>query len=176
MSCNKNPYKLNNCFLIGPTGPTGATGPTGPTGPSGQSTVAAFGSKYDTTETPITLTQNVQSTLTLNTNGLLSNITSTSSNTLTIVDDGTYKIDYQFQGSSSAAGTLTLEVTKNATSISNSTISKNITANTDESLTGSIIVELQSGDEIGLALESSVAATVTPTSGTSTYLNIIKIS
>lgn len=175
MSCNKNPYKLNNCFLIGPTGPTGATGPTGPTGPAGQSTVVAFGSKYDTTETPISLTQDVQTTLTLNTNGILSNITSSSTSSLTIVDDGTYKIDYQFQGSSSAAGTLTLEVTKNATSVSNSTISKSVTASTDETLTGSIIIDLQSGDEIGLTLESSVAATVTPTSGTSTYLNIIKL-
>ena len=41
---------------------------------------------------------------------------------------------------------------------------------------GSIIVTLQNSDEIALALESSTNATVTPTSGTSAYLNIVKLA
>jgi len=90
--------------------------------------------------------------------------------------DGTYKIDYLFQGSSDNAATLTLDVTKNAAQLAGSTITKDITPNSDESLQGSVIVPLQNGDEIAIALEASTDITLTPTSGTSTYLNITKLA
>lgn len=165
--------------LQGPAGNTGAqgeTGPTGPTGPAASNALDAFASKYDATENTINLTANTQSAVPLATTGVLKNITGNNANTLTITSDGTYKIDYLFQGSSNAAATLTLDVTKNTTQIAGSTITKEVTANSDESLQGSIIVTLQNGDEIALALESSTNATLTPTSGTSAYLNIVKLA
>lgn len=162
--------------IAGNTGAQGETGPTGPTGPAASNALDAFASKYDATENTINLTASTQSVVPLTTTGVLKNITGNNANTLTITSDGTYKIDYLFQGSSNTAATLTLDVTKNTTQIAGSTITKEVTANSDESLQGSIIVTLQNGDEIALALESSTNATVTPTSGTSAYLNIVKLA
>ncbi len=163
----------------GPTGATGATGPTGPTGPAGPastSSIEAYGSKYDTTSNNINLTANQESTVPLGNTGPVSNIESTSTNALTITEDGTYKIDYLFQGSSSAAITLTLELTKSTTPIVSSSITKDIEANKDVTLSGSIIIDLQTDDEIGLGLEGSSDATISPTDGTSAYINIIKLA
>lgn len=162
--------------IQGLQGPQGIQGPTGPTGPAGTSDTSAFGTKYDTAENNIELTANTQTAVPLATTGALSGITGANANTLTINENGTYKIDYLFQGSSSVAATLTLEVTRNTTRIPGSTITKDIPINTDESLQGSIIVALTSNDEIGLSLESSVTATISPTSGTSTYLNITRLA
>lgn len=152
-----------NCYIVGPTGPTGPEA------------VSTFGSRYDTTENTIALTANTRSTIPLTAIGPATNITTETENALTIPEDGTYKIDYFFQGSTSAEGNLTLEVISNATRIAGSTVTKDVSANEDETLVGSIITVLNQGDVITLGIESSVTATVAPTSGTGAYLNIIKL-
>ena len=178
---------------IGPTGPTGPagpqglqgaagiqgeigpTGPTGPTGPSGENSLS-YGSKYDTTTDTISLTENIDSAIPLTTTGLLSGITGANANTLTITEDGIYKIDYFFSGSPSTEATLTLSVSQNTNPINSSNIIKEISANTDDELSGSIIINLSANDEIGLSLSSNVTATISTSTGTNAYLNIIKIA
>ena len=178
---------------IGPTGPTGLTGPTGPqgiqgvagaqgeigptgpTGPSGESSLS-YGSKYDTTTDTISLTADTDSPVPLTTTAPLSGITGTNANTLTITANGVYKIDYFFNGSPNVEATLTLSVSQNSNTISSSTIIKEVQANTDDILNGSIIVSLSANDEIGLSLSSNVNATVSTADGTNAFINIVRLS
>ena len=162
--------------LTGNTGPQGETGPTGPTGPSAVIPTNIYGRKYDTTQTPITLQANVSQDVPLGSNGPSNGITLETQNKLTIPTNGTYKIDYYFSGSASASTDVTLSVEQNETTISNTTIGKNLTANTNTDFTGSTINNLNANDQIGLTIESTNAATISPSSDTSAYLNIVKIS
>lgn len=164
---------INYVGVIGTTGPTGPTGPTGATGPA---ITSVYGSKYNTSADTITLTQDVLSNVNLGTSGPNAGITNTNTNTLTINEDGIYQISYFFQGASSATGELTIELTRNTNPITSTSIIKDVTANKDESFNGSTIISLSAGDEIGLGISSSVAATITPASGTNAYLNITKIA
>ena len=162
--------------LTGNTGPQGETGPTGPAGPSAVIPTNTYGRKYDTTQTPITLQANVSQDVPLGSNGPSNGITLETQNKLTIPTNGTYKIDYYFSGSASANTDVTLSVEQNETTISNTTIGKNLTANTDTDFIGSTINNLNANDQIGLTIESTNAATISPSSDTSAYLNIVKIS
>lgn len=73
-------------------------------------------------------------------------------------------------------GDVTVSVRQNATSIGSTTISKSVTANVDSDFVGSTINSFSEGDQIGLAIESTVATTISPASDTSAYLNIVKIA
>lgn len=167
---------------IGPQGPqgiqglTGETGPAGPAGPAGTTQISAYGSKYDSGGNNITLTENVFSTIPLNSSGPLTGMTGETTNALTITETGVYKIDYYFQGSPNVKSTLTFEVIQNTNPISSSTIIKEVEANADESFNGSVIVNLTANDKINLGLESNVATEVSPSTGTNAYLNIVKLS
>ena len=165
---------LDDLFYRG-TGPRGNTGPAGPTGPTGPESVSIYGSRYDATENTIAATANTSTVIPLTTIGETMGITSETENALTINENGIYKIDYLFQGSSNVQGDLTLEVMNNNNQIKGSTITKEVTANNDATLVGSVITPLNAGDKITLSIESSVTATLTPTSGTSVYLNIVKL-
>lgn len=164
---------------IGPQGPQGIqglTGETGPAGPAGTTQISAYGSKYDSGGNNITLTENVFSTIPLNSSGPLTGMTGETTNALTITETGVYKIDYYFQGSPNVKSTLTFEVIQNTNPISSSTIIKEVEANADESFNGSVIVNLTANDKINLGLESNVATEVSPSTGTNAYLNIVKLS
>lgn len=167
---------LNFSIPRGATGPTGPQGEIGPTGPAGAEYANEYASIYSTANDNITLTQDVLSTIPLVSTGPNQTLTPTPANNITVPETGTYKIDYFFQGATSTNGELTLEVTQNANPINSTSIIKDATANVDESIYGSAIVNLTANDQIGLGLSSSVAATVTPSSGTNAYLNIIKLS
>ena len=136
-----------------PRGATGPAGPAGPQGPTGISTTNTYGRKYDTNL-----------------------ITQGTTNKLTIPATGIYKIDYYFSGSSNAATELTLNVKQNDNSLDSTTISKNVTQNQNTDFTGSTILNLTENDQIGLALQATDAATITPESGTSAYINIVRIA
>lgn len=175
---------------IGPTGPTGAagaigpqgiqgpTGPTGPTGPRGEtiSQTNTYGRKYDTTQTGITLEANISQDIPLGSNGPANGITLGTQNKLTIPTTGVYKVDYYFSGSASTNTEVTINLKQNATPIGSTTIGKNLTANVDTDFVGSTINAFTAGDQIGLSIESTDAATISPASDTSAYLNIVRIS
>lgn len=164
---------------IGPAGPSGAVGPTGPTGPTGPSATVVtntYGRKYDTTENTITLETNISQDVPLGSNGPSNGITLNNQNKLTIPTDGMYKVDYYFSGSPSVNAEVTLNVKQNDTPIGSTTVSKDVTANVDADFVGSTINNFKANDQIGLALESTSAVTITPSSGTSAYLNIVRIS
>lgn len=160
----------------GPTGPAGPIGPTGPAGPSGTTETNTYGRKYDTSQTPLTLTENTPQDVPLASNGLASGITQETANKLTIPSSGIYKIDYYFSGNSNTATDVTLTLNQNATTVSNATISKSLAANADTALIGSTINNFNANDKIGLQIEATNNATITPSSDTSAYLNIVKIA
>ena len=162
--------------VAGPSGAQGLQGPTGPTGPAAEIPTNTYGRKYDTTENNITLEQNISQDIPLGSNGPSNGITLETQNKLTIPTTGIYKVDYYFSGSASTNADVTVNVKQNSTPIGSTTINKNLTANVDADFVGSTINSFTAGDKIGLSIESTVAATISPASDTSTYLNIIKIS
>lgn len=162
--------------VAGPSGEQGPTGPTGPTGPAAEIPTNTYGRKYDTTENSITLEQNIAQDIPLGSNGPSNGITLETQNKLTIPTTGIYKVDYYFSGSASTAADVTVNVKQNATPIGSTTINKSLTANVDADFVGSTINSFTAGDKIGLSIESTAAATISPASDTSAYLNIIRIS
>ena len=172
----------------GPTGPTGPqglqglqgiqgpTGPTGPAGPAGPTAIETYGRKYNTSTDNISLETNIAQNIPLGNNGPTNNITTATLNTLTITENGVYLVEYGFSGSSSTNATLTVEVNQNANAISGTSIVKTVTANNNTDFNSSTINSFAVGDEIGLSINSSTAATITPANGTNAYLNIVRIS
>ena len=169
----------------GPTGPTGPqglqgiqgpTGPTGPTGPAGPTAIETYGRKYNTSTDNISLETNIAQNIPLGNNGPTNNITTATLNTLTITENGVYLVEYGFSGSSSTNATLTVEVNQNANAISGTSIVKTVTANNNTDFNSSTINSFAVGDEIGLSINSSTTATITPANGTNAYLNIVRIS
>ena len=171
--------------IQGPTGPTGPQGlqglqgiqgPTGPTGPAGPTAIETYGRKYNTSTDNISLETNIAQNIPLGNNGPTNNITTATLNTLTITENGVYLVEYGFSGSSSTNATLTVEVNQNANAISGTSIVKTVTANNNTDFNSSTINSFAVGDEIGLSINSSTAATITPANGTNAYLNIVRIS
>lgn len=160
----------------GATGPQGPQGIQGPIGPAGITETSTYGRKYETSQTPLSLTASVSQDVPLATNGLANQITQETENKLTIPTTGIYKIDYYFSGSSNTATDVTISVNQNTTPISNTTIGKSLTANQDTDFVGSTIANLNANDKIGLSIEATNTATISPSSDTSAYINIIKIA
>ena len=163
----------------GPTGPQGPQGPqgnTGPAGPAGVTETTTYGRKYDTSQTPLTLTGSVSQDVPLASNGPANGITQETTNKLTIPANGIYKIDYYFSGSTNTTTDVTITLNQNTTPISNTTINKNLTANIDTDFVGSTIANFNANDKIGLSIEATNTATISPSSDTSAYINIIKIA
>ncbi len=147
-----------------------ATGPTGPTA------IETYGRKYNTSTDNISLETNIAQNIPLGNNGPTNKITTATQNTLTITENGVYLVEYGFSGSSSTNATLTVEVKQNANAIGSTSIVKTVTANNNTDFNSSTINSFAVGDEIGLSIKSSTAATITPANGTNAYLNIVRIS
>ena len=160
----------------GAQGEVGATGPTGPTGPAAVAQTSTYGLKYDTTANPITLEANIAQDVPLGSNGPSNGITLGTQNKLVIPTDGIYKVEYFFSGGASTNTEVTLNVKQNANPIGSTTITKNLTANVDTDFVGSTINTFNANDQVGLSIKSTNAATISPASDTSAYLNIVKIS
>lgn len=160
----------------GPQGLQGLQGIQGPTGPTGPTAIETYGRKYNTSTDNISLETNIAQNIPLGNNGPTNNITTVTQNTLTITENGVYLVEYGFSGSSSTNATLTVEVNQNANAISGTSIVKTVTANNNTDFNSSTINSFAVGDEIGLSINSSTAATITPANGTNAYLNIVRIS
>ena len=167
--------------IQGPAGPQGERGPqgdpgqTGPQGPAGPAAIAVYGAKRDSAGNDITLTSNVVSNVPLAITGPLAGITGETTNALTITEDGTYKIDYYFQGSTNTQGDVTLAVYKNSNEINGTDIAKELQVNEEQSFNGSVITTLNANDVITLGLESATGMQISPATNTNAYLNIIKL-
>lgn len=135
-----------------------------------------YGRIYDATETPIALVASTPQEVPLGSIGEVNNIITTTLNRLTIPSNGVYLIDYYFSASPSANASVTVELTQNTTSISNTSVTRSMTTGNDSIFSSSTIIKLNKGDEIALSIDSTTGVTVTPSSGTSAYINILKIA
>lgn len=158
----------------GPQGLQGIQGPTGPAGPAGPTAIETYGRKYNTSTDNISLETNIAQNIPLGNNGPTNKITTATQNTLTIAENGVYLVEYGFSGSSSTNATLTVEVKQNANAIGSTSIVKTVTANNNTDFNSSTINSFAVGDEIGLSIKSSTAATITPANGTNAYLNLLE--
>ncbi len=116
------------------------------------------------------------STVPLNSSGPLSGISGEQANILTVNKNGIYLINYGFTGKSSASTSLTVEVVQNSNPVASSSLIRDVTANSIEAFSGSVIAMLSAGDEINLGIEATDSATVTPSSGTNAYLTISQLA
>ncbi len=159
----------------GPTGPTGATGPTGPAGEDGA--IEAFGGAYDTSVGVITLSPNTPVTIPLDSPMPLLNVT-VADNAVTVESAGIYEINYMLSGTAALGNTgdLTLSVRNNGAAIPSTEITQRVTTNDSVEMTGSVIVELDAGDSLTLALETELTATFNLNTTTNATLSVKKLS
>ncbi len=167
---------------IGPTGPTGATGadgaigPTGPTGADGTANLNAYGGLYNNTPQTINLTLGGTTQLPLPSNMPSQNVTYTPANSITAPVAGVYEINYFTNISAALGTTVTMSVRRNGTAIPDATISRALSVGVGSIYNGSIIIDLNAGDVIDMALSALLAVGVTLGSGVNTTLTIKQIN
>lgn len=168
--------------ITGPTGPTGingVTGPTGPTGPTGADGTAnlnAYGGLYNNTPQTINLTLGGTTQLPLPSNMPSQNVTYTPANSITAPVAGVYEINYFTNISAALGTTVTMSVRRNGTAIPDATISRALSVGVGSIYNGSIIIDLNAGDVIDMALSALLAVGVTLGSGVNTTLTIKQIN
>lgn len=89
-------------------------------------------------------------------------------NTVKVLNEGIYKIDYFFSSVASAQSDISIELRKE-------NITKKVNNQEYIWFNGSIIVSLNKDEKIDLAVSSTTNVTLTPDEDTVSYLNIIKI-
>ena len=167
---------------IGPTGPTGATGadgaigPTGPTGADGTANLNAYGGLYNNTPQTINLTLGGTTQLPFPSNMPSKNVTYTPANSITAPVAGVYEINYFTNISAALGTTVTMYVRRNGTAIPDATISRALSVGVGSIYNGSIIIDLNAGDVIDMALSALLAVGVTLGSGVNTTLTIKQIN
>lgn len=174
MNPNSSNYELNFVIPQGPTGPTGPQGITGPTGPS--TGLPAYGGKYNNSSGTISLGIGSQSQVPLPTTMPNLNTTYTTANSITISQTGTYEINFYTNLSVALGTTLTLAVRSNGTNIGSTVISRALSVGTSSIYSGSVIVQLNSGSVIDMAVSALIAVGVTLGSGTSASLTVKRLS
>jgi len=168
--------------VTGPTGPTGATGadgaigPTGPTGADGTANLNAYGGLYNNTPQTINLTLGGTTQLPLPSNMPSQNVTYTPANSITAPVAGVYEINYFTNISAALGTTVTMSVRRNGTAIPDATISRALSVGVGSIYNGSIIIDLNAGDVIDMALSALLAVGVTLGSGVNTTLTIKQIN
>lgn len=163
----------------GPTGPAGvigATGATGVTGPTGTTDLNAYGGLYNTTPQTLNLTVGGTTQLPLPTAMPLKNVTNTPANSITVGTDGVYEINYYSNVSAALGTTVTMSVRRNGTAIPQASISRVLAVGVGSLYTGSIIISLNAGDVIDMALSALLAVGITLGGGVNTTLTVKQLS
>lgn len=157
---------------IGPQGPQGVQGETGPQGPQGEpgpaGTVESYGSFF--TETTQTVTDSsfpLTSTITSN------NMTiDTTTGIVTLVNAGTYKIDYGVF-STDATATDTVSIFVNGTEV----LGSERTLTNNQMTTGSIIIDVPTATStLNIQINSTGAVTFENDPGIVGYLTIVQLA
>ena len=161
-----------NCFIQGPAGPQG---PQGPQGPAGESGLSAYGGRYNDEFQFINLTIGSTEQVPLPSTMPNSN-TTYSDNSITVLEDGVYEINYFMYASVKLATLITLAVRNNGTDIPSTVISRLVEVDTGTIYSGSTIVTLSSGDEIDMAISALVAVGITLGTGVNATLTLKKIN
>ena len=164
---------------VGATGPTGATGvigATGPTGATGTTDLNAYGGLYNTTPQALSLAVGGTTQLPRPSSMPLKNVTYTPANSITVGTAGVYEINYYSNVSAALGTTVTMSVRRNGTAIPQASISRVLSVGVGSLYNGSIIISLNAGDVIDMALSALLAVGITLGSGVNTTLTVKQIS
>ncbi len=102
--------------------------------------------------------------------------TTTAANSITVAQAGVYEINYFSLVSVALGTTLTFAVRINGTNIPDTVISRVLSVGVGSTFSGSVIVSLNAGDVIDMAVSALIAVGVTLGSGVSATLTVKKIS
>ncbi|MED2984688.1 collagen-like protein, partial [Bacillus thuringiensis] len=149
--------------VTGPTGDTGATGVTGPTGDTGATGVTGpTGPPIITTFADITNTgsQTIASNAAVNFNSVqdIQNINNPSSDTLTIIDAGVYKLE--FYVSTDANSTIPIVFSFEINGFNTNQRSMGISSTAGGIISNGLIVNLSAGTTLRVINVSTVSVTI----------------
>ncbi len=103
----------------------------------------------------------------------LKNVTySTPANTITVANAGVYEINYYTNLSAALGTTVTLSVRRNGTAIPQATLSRVLAVGVGSLYNGSVLVALNAGDVIDMAISALLAVGVTLGGGVNTTLTV----
>ncbi len=155
----------------GPQGATGATGATGPQGPVGPDQPYGGIATNGGSTTSLTATaQTLCFDLLLVSNGVIPTLSPCS---LTITVSGVYEIIYKWLITSTINTAVTIFIRRFGTVIINETYT--LTANIQQNIYNSFLIELNAGDVIDIIATSSPNATVTSPAGLSSVFTAKRI-
>ena len=97
-------------------------------------------------------------------------------NSITVIEEGDYEINYGLLGSVNPASTITLSVNVNGTPETSGEISQDFIVGTARSMNGSTIVSLDAGDVVTVTVEGSATTTLTPLNNVNSYLTVKKLN
>lgn len=159
----------------GATGSTGATGATGATGTSGANGLAAYGGKYSSSIQTIALSAGTETAVPLSLT-MPNRNTAYGVNSITVELAGDYEINYSLYASASVGTAITLAVRRDGVGIPSTFLTRVLALCADTFYFNSVIVTLEAGDVLDLALLSALAVDVTLGAGVNGTLTIKKIN
>ncbi len=148
--------------------------PQGPTGPAAG--LNAYGGKFSNTAQTLNLGIGTQTQIALPNNLPSLNTTYTPANSITVIQAGTYEINYFSNVSVALGTTLTQAIRVNGTNIPSTVISRTLSVGASTIYSGSTIVTLTAGSVIDMVLSALVAVGVTLGSGVNATLSLKKIN
>lgn len=148
--------------------------PQGPTGPAAG--LNAYGGKFSNTAQTLNLGIGTQTQIALPNNLPSLNTTYTPANSITVIQAGTYEINYFSNVSAAIGTTVTQAVRVNGTNIPSTEISRVLAVGVGSTYTGSTIVTLAAGDVIDMAVSALLAVGLTLGNGVNATLSIKKIN
>ena len=154
---------------MGPIGPQGPSGPQGPVGPAGGG-INSYGGLYSVLQTARTITP-TYSTLTLESTMPSNNVTY-GTNTITVVNSGTYEVNYGLTADTSETTVVTTAVAVNGATVGGGTMGTSGQAGQNIQQTGTVLLTLVAGDVLTLQANSVLTTTLTPQGGVVGYLTI----
>ena len=104
------------------------------------------------------------------------NTTYATANSITVTNAGTYEINYYSNVSVSVSVALSFAVRNNGTNIPETLITRTLNPNVGSIYSGSVIVTLQAGSVIDMAMSALLAADVTLGSGVNATLSVKRLS
>ncbi len=134
------------------------------------------GGLYNTTPQTLNLTIGGTTQLPLPSAMPLKNVTNTPANSLTVGTAGVYEINYFTNVSAALGTTVTMAVRRNGTAIPQASISRVLSVGVSSLYSGSIIIALNAGDVIDMALSALLAVGITLGGGVNTTLTVKQIS
>lgn len=150
--------------------------PQGPTGPTGPARSVAYGGKYNNTGSSISIGVGTQSQVPLAISMPNANVTYTPNNSITVGSAGVYEINFYTNFSAAVSTTVTLAVRVNGANIPATILSRALSVSASSTYSGSVIVSLNAGDVIDMAISALLAVGLTLGSGVNASLTVKKIN